>query len=147
MGFGFRERMHGKLHMLAEPLATRDVRLEIEAHMRDVRGGIATVVGRIDADGLASNATVQGTLALRSLHERRIPYDLHFTGLTAGGEHLRLVGEKDLSWLAPIDTLATLPFTIVMGEGTWKEIARGTLRVDVRHDWRSLVRSFRVSPF
>ena len=145
MGVTFRERMHGTFHVLGEPLVEHDIAVEIEAHLRDVRHGRASVVGRIRAEALgASDAPVQGSVGFGSLHERRIPYDLHFTG----GEHLRLVGEKDLSWLAPVETLATLAFSIVRhGEEAWTEIARGTLRFDVRHDWRTLLRSVRLSPF
>ena len=141
MGFSFRERMHGKYHRLSEPLVDHDIALELEAHVRDVRGLVATVTGRIRAEGLAHDEVVQGTLALNALHEQRIPYDLRF------GDHLRLVGEKDLSWLAPLTTFSTLPFSIIKGPTTWTELARGTLVFDVRGDWRALVRSLRVSPF
>jgi hypothetical protein len=141
MGFRFRERMRGKLHFLSEPLVEHDITVEIAAHLRDLRKPIASVTGRITVEKLADNDTVQGTVGLGTLHERRIPYDLHF------GDHLRLVGEKDMRWLAPVETYATLPFTIIEGPDAWKEIARGKLRFDVRHDWRLLVRSLRVSPF
>ena len=150
MGFSFAERMSGSYYLLSEPLLAHAIAVDIEAHVRVLRARTArrglratvtaSVVGRIRAEGLA-DATVQGTLGLHALHERRIPYDLSFT-VEAGP--MRLVGEKDLSWLAPVETLVVLPFTIV---DAWKEIARGTLRFDVRRDWRTLARSFWASPF
>jgi hypothetical protein len=140
VGFAFRERMHGKFHVLGEPLTERAIEVEIEAHLRDVRNAAASVVGRIRAEGLADNEPVRGKLDLHLLRERRIPYDLAF------GDGLRLVGEKELSWLAPVETFETLPFTLIKGPD-WTEIARGALRLDVRRDWRSLLRSLRVAPF
>jgi hypothetical protein len=128
------------------PTVDRAITVDIEAHVRVLRARVATVVGRIRADGLA-NATVQGTLGLHALPERRIPYDLFFT--SDDGRPMRLVGEKDLNWLAPVETLVVLPFTIIdRVEGTtWTEIARGTLRFDVRRDWRWFARSVWASPF
>ncbi len=146
MGFSFAERLSGTYYLLAEPLAPRPIEVDIEAHVRVLRAATASVVGRIRAEGLA-NATVQGTLGLDALHEQRIPYDLFFTA--DDGRPMRLVGEKDLSWFAPVETLVVLPFTIVDNgkNSAWNEIARGTLRFDVRRDWRALARSFWASPF
>jgi hypothetical protein len=141
VGFSFRERMSGTFHLLSEPLVERAISVEIEAHVRNMRMWIASVTGRIRAEGITGDTPVQGTLGLHALHERRIPYALHF------GHDLRLVGEKDLSWLAPVETLVVLPFTIVEGDTNWKETARGTLRFDVHQDLRSLVRSLRVFVF
>jgi hypothetical protein len=148
MGFSFAERMSGSYYLLTEPLVAHPIAVDIEAHVRVLRARTASVVGRIRAEGFA-DATVQGTLGLYALHERRIPYDLSFT---AEAGPMRLVGDKDLSWLAPVETLVVLPFTIVddaagLAQGAWKEIARGTLRFDVRRDWRTLARSFWASPF
>jgi hypothetical protein len=142
VGFSFHERMAGKFHLLGEPLVERDISVEIEAHVRQLRAPIASVTGRIHAPPLAEHEPIQGTLGLHTLRERCIPYDLRF------GSGLRLVGEKDLNWLAPVETLAVLPFSVVTLESeAWKEIARGELRFDVRHDWRAFARSLRVSPF
>ena len=140
MGFVFRERMVGRFHVLGKPLTEHDITVDLEAHVRDLRSRIATIAGRIHAEGLVDDAPVQGKLDLGALHQRRIPYDLAF------GDHLRLAGEKELSWLAPVQTYATLPFSIV-SEADWTELARGALRFDVRRDWRVLLRSLRVSPF
>jgi len=81
-----------------------------------------------------------------ALGAKRIPYDLSFVG--DDGVRYRLRGEKDLSWLAPFETLMVLPFTIGIEGDVWTEIARGTMRThsDMR-SLRAMVRSLRASPF
>jgi hypothetical protein len=138
----FAERMSGKFYLLAEPLKEHAIAFEFEAH---VRGKTASVTGRIRAEGLA-DAPVQGTIDAAAFADRRIPYDLFFSG--NDGTRYRLRGEKDLSWLAPFETLVVLPFTIGRAGDVWTEIARGTMRThaDAR-SLRAMVRSLRASPF
>lgn len=138
----FAERMSGKFYFLSDPLKELPIALDFEAH---VRGKTASVTGRIRAERLA-NAPVQGTIDAAAFADRRIPYDLFFIG--EDGTRYRLRGEKDLSWLAPVETLVALPFTIGREGESWTEIARGTMRThaDVR-SLRAMVRSLRASPF
>ncbi len=141
--FRFTERLAGKMYLLGDPLVERDVSLDIDAHLRKLTTRIAQVTGRIRADGLAANAPLQGTLGLHALHDRRVPYDLAFTD--DQGRSLRLRGEKDLSWLAPVETLVVMHFTIGTSEAhAWREIARGTLRTT--NTASALVRSLRFAP-
>jgi hypothetical protein len=147
--FSFVERLSGSFYRLDDPLVERSIRLDIEAHVRNVRQPLASVTGRIHAEGLA-DAPVQGTIGLQALGDRRIPYDVAFVG--EDGRTYRLRGEKDLSWLAPVETLVVLPFTIATesdgAEAAWLEVARGTMRFDVgRESLRALVRSLRAAPF
>lgn len=144
-GVSFVERMSGTYYRLDDPLREHFIALEVEAHLRNFRTRAATATGHVRAEGFA-DAPVQGTITLRGLTERRIAYDLAFVG--QGGRRYRLRGEKDLSWLAPVETLAVLPFTIGVEDAIWTEIARGTMRFDVSRDnLRALVRSVRASPF
>ncbi|HEY1959644.1 MAG TPA: hypothetical protein VGH28_28740 [Polyangiaceae bacterium] len=145
-GVAYVERLSGTFYRLAEPLREQTIALEIEASLRNLRTRVATATGHLRAEDLAE-APVQGTVTLRGLTERRIAYDLAFVG--RDGRRYRLRGEKDLSWLAPVETLVALPFTIgVDQDGLWTEIARGTMRFDVGRDsLRALVRSVRASPF
>ena len=138
----FAERMSGKLYFLDEPLVEHPITFEFEAH---VRGKNASLTGRIHAEGLA-DSPVQGTIDAAAFAERRIPYDVFFMG--KDGQRYRLRGEKDLSWLAPFETLVVLPFTIGRAGDVWTEIARGTMRThaDAR-SLRAMVRSLRASPF
>ena len=143
-GFSFVERLKGTVYRLDDPLRERAIALDIEAHVRRLR--LASVAGHIRADGLC-DAPVQGTLGLEGLGDRRIPYVLAFAG--SDGRRYRLRGEKDLSWLAPVETLVVLPFSIGTDEGgVWTEVARGTLRAARdKESLRALVRSLRASPF
>jgi hypothetical protein len=134
----FHEKLEGKIYFLDEPLVERDVSLEIEAHLRDFRTRIATVTGRIHAPDLA-DAPVQGTIGLHGIHDRRVPYDLAFVDQQM--RVLRFRGEKDLSWLAPVETLVVLPFTIHENE---REIARGTMRSET--PLGAFARSIRLAP-
>ncbi len=140
--FSFEERMSGTFYMLADPLKERPIALDFEAH---VRNKVASITGRIRAEGLASSP-VQGTIDVGAAGDRRIPYDLAFVG--DDGHRYRIRGEKDLSWLAPFETLVVLPFTIGIEDDVWTEVARGTMRThaDV-HSLRAMVRSLRASPF
>ena len=138
----FAERMSGTYYFLNEPLRELPIALDFEAH---VRKRTASVTGRLRAEGLAT-AAVQGTIDAAAMGEKRIPYDLYFIG--DDGTRYRLRGEKDLSWLAPFETLLVLPFTIGREGAVWTEIARGTMRThaDAR-SIRAMVRSLRASPF
>lgn len=144
--FSFVERLRGTFYLLAEPLRERAVALDVEAHVHRVRTPIATATGHLRAEDFA-DAPVQGTIGLHAIGERRIPYDLSF--VANDGRRHRLRGEKDLSWLAPVETLVVLPFTIGVEEGgVWTEIARGTMRFDPSKDsLRELARSLRGAPF
>jgi len=135
----FAERMTGTMYWLDDPLVERAIAVDIDANVRDLKSRVATVAGRIHADGLVADAPLQGTLSLHALRDRRIPYDLAFVDDRGRALHLR--GEKDLSWLAPIETLVVLPFTIHESE---REIARGTLRFD--RTLRALAKSVRFAP-
>lgn len=143
-GFAFVERLRGSFYRLDEPLVERPIALDLEAHVRRLRMPLATVHGHVRAEGLA-DAPVQGTLGLRALGDRRVPYELAF--VADDGRRCRLRGEKDLSWLAPVETLVVLPFTIGVEEASWVELARGTMRAGTsRASLRELVRSLRASP-
>lgn len=144
-GFSFVERLSGTYYRLDEPLRELTIALDLEAQVRSLRMPIAKATGHLRAEAFA-DAPVQGTVGLHALGDRRIPYDLTF--LASDGRRYRLRGEKDLSWLAPVETLAALPFTIGTDDGAlWTEVARGTMRFDVRKDsLRALARSLRASP-
>jgi len=126
-GFSFVEPLRGTFYRLAEPLKELRIQLQLEAHVRKLRFPVASVTGRIRAEGLADDAPVQGTVGLHAVGDRRIPYDVAFVGEDGRRYHLR--GEKDLSWLAPIHTLVELPFTIGVEEGAWPEV-RGKAAAD-----------------
>jgi len=126
-GFSFVERLRGTYYRLSDPFVELPITLDVEAHVRRLRTHVASANGRIRAVLLA-DAPVQGTLGLRPLTDRRIPYELAFVG--DDGRRYLLRGEKDLSWLAPIETLAVLPFTIGVEEGRPQPEVRGAAAAD-----------------
>jgi hypothetical protein len=161
----FAERMSGKFYFLDEPLKELPIAFDFEAHVRGktfsssrtsaprAPRGLgrlrfapqASVTGRIRAEGFA-DSPVQGTIDAAAFADRRIPYDVFFLG--NDGKRYRLRGEKDLSWLAPFETLVVLPFTIGRAGDVWTEVARGTMRTHADpSSIRAMVRSLRASPF
>ncbi len=146
-GVHFRERMQGKLYLIAEPLREIAISLELEARFH-ARDRAASVTGRVSIDGVATDAPVQGTLGLLSLGVKRLPYDVFF--VTDAGQRWRMRGEKDITYLAPVRSLTVLPVTIyeeAAHEASSREVARGTLQFDWRRDLGSMIRSLRPSLF
>ncbi len=144
-GLHFRERMQGGMYLLAEPLREIGMTIELEARVHAM-DRVASLTGRVSIDGIAEAAPVQGSLGLRALADKRLPYDVYF--LTDAGERWRMRGEKDITYLALLRSLTTLPVTIyeeAEHAARSREIARGTFRFDWRRDLGSMVRSLRPS--
>jgi len=104
----------------------------------------ARVVGvPVDAEGLATKQALEGTLAFRLLDERRLPYRFQFVG--DDGKDYELSGQKEWSGLAPIESMTLLPASLYDADGA--ELARATLRFDLRSDLASWMKSFRIHLF
>jgi hypothetical protein len=58
------------------------------------------------------------------------------------GQRYELNGQREWSALAPIDSMTILPASVFDDRG--EEVARATLRFDMRADWASWMRSFRL---
>jgi hypothetical protein len=146
-GFSFRETMSGSYFMLDAPTDERAIAFTIEARARDVarfaRDKTWGVRGTIDAEKLASGADVDGTLAFKLIDERRLPYRLSFRG--DDGKRYELSGQKEWTGLQPIGSMTVLPASVYDESG--EEIARATLRFDLRSDWGRWLRSFRIHLF
>lgn len=144
LGFSFRERMSGSYWLLASPTDERAIALSIEAAASDLRTFARDktwrVTGTIDAERLASARPLQGKIAFRLFDERRISHHLRFVG--EDGALYRLMGQLEFRGLSPIDSLTLLPASLCDDEG--EEVGRATLRFDLRADWASWVKSFRV---
>jgi len=146
-GLHFRERMQGRLYLLAEPLKEISATLDLEARIH-ARDRSASVTGRVTIEGIATDAPVQGTLGLLALGDKRLPYDVFF--VTDAGARWRMRGEKDITYLAPVTSLTVLPVTVYEepADGSEaREVARGTLQFDWRRDLGSMLRSLRPSLF
>jgi hypothetical protein len=136
--------MSGNYWRLDAPTDERAIAFTIEAYARSLvefaRNKTWQIRGTIDAEGLASGRELEGSVSLKLVSERRVPYRLSFVG----DDRLRyeLIGQKEWSGLAPIDSLTILPASLFDASGA--EIGRATLRFDTRADWASWMRSFRL---
>ena len=83
---------------------------------------------------------MRGTLGLKLLDERRLPYDFSFTA--NDGRDYRFHGQKDVTVIALHDTMTTLPASLYDASGA--EIGRAVLRFDVRSDLRSFLKSWKL---
>jgi hypothetical protein len=144
LGFSFRQTWTGSYWRLDAPTEEGAIAFTIVAEANDVRAFTRDktwrITGTIDADRLASAQRLTGTLALRPLDGRRIAYRFAFRG--DDGRRYELGGQEEWSRMAPIESLTLLPASVYDDRGD--EIARATLRFDLRSDWARWLRSFRV---
>ncbi len=143
-GLSFRETMHGTLWRLDAPTDERAVDVELEMRARDL-GTVAfdrtlKVDGTLHVERLADHVPCEGTVALRVRAGGRVPYRIRFRG--DDGQDYELSGEKEWLPFAPVESITTLPASLYDARG--REIARATLRFDLRHEWWHLLRSIRV---
>jgi hypothetical protein len=144
LGFSFRESLRGNYWRLDAPTEERAIAFTIEARARDLRqfarDRMWRLNGRIDAEGLATRRPVEGTLGFKLIDEQRLPYRLRFQG--DDGRAYELSGQKEWLGVAPIASMTTLPASLYDDKN--EEIARATLRFDLRADWGRWMKSFRV---
>jgi hypothetical protein len=144
LGMSFREALSGSFWWLDTPTVECAIAVSFEAHARDLgeflRDQTWSVAGTIDAERLATGRAIEGTVGLRLIKERRLPYRFTFRG--DDGRRYELSGQKEWSGLAPVESLALLPASLYDDRG--EEVARATMRFDVRADWWKCMRSFRL---
>jgi hypothetical protein len=143
-GFSFRQTLSGSYWRLAAPTEEGAITFTIAAVANDVRAFARhktwRITGTIDAERLASAQDLVGTLAFRPLDGRRVAY--HFTFRGDDGRRYELSGQEEWSRISPIASLTLLPASVYDEHG--EEIARATLRFDLRSDWAKWIKSFRV---
>ena len=145
MGFEFAETMSGTVEWDAEPGAKHPFKFEIRAHAASTRehfaNGRASIHGIISAPPRATSADVEGTIVIRPLGQRIIRYELAF--VADDGKRYEMVGQKDISWLSPIESFTTLPAEIL--DEDHRRVATCLTRFDYRNDLWSFLRSFRAA--
>jgi hypothetical protein len=141
LGISFREWLTGSYWTLAAPTDERALDVALEASPSGAAHDLGwRLTGTVDAEHLATRQPLDGSVTLRLLDERRVPYRLAFTG--DDGKRYELSGQKEWTALMPLDSL-TLLSTGLYDEGG-EEIGRATLRFDMRADWARWLRSLRV---
>jgi hypothetical protein len=144
LGASFRQTMSGTYWLLDAPTDERAISVTIEAFVDDLRGFLRDmkwrVRGTIDAERLASGCELEGAVAFRFVDEQRVSFLFAFIG--DDGRRYELSGEKEWSGLAPFESIALLPATLYDERGD--ELARATLRFDLRSGWARLMKSARL---
>jgi hypothetical protein len=136
--------MSGSYWLLDSPTDERALNVTFKASTRDlsefVRKRTWLLEGTIEAERLASQREIEGTLIFALLDERRIPYRIAFRG--DDGQRYELTGQKEWSGFAPVESMTLLPATLLDERGA--ELGRATLRFDLRADWADWMKSFRL---
>lgn len=144
LGFSFEERMSGSYHLLASQLDERAIAFTLTARVAGarqfLRDKLARIQGEVNVEGFADASPLAGTLALKLLDERRLTYD--FTFPANDGKTYRFHGQKDVTLIALIDTMTTLPASLYDAAG--REVARAVLRFDTRGELATFLRSWRM---
>jgi hypothetical protein len=140
----FREKMSGSYWRLDAPTDERALSLSFEARVRNLtelaKTRTWTLTGTIDVEGLARQRELEGTLRFALLDERRVPYRFVFRG--DDGRRYELSGQKEWTGLAPVSSMTLLPATLL--DERDEELARATLRFDLRADGIEWLKSFRL---
>jgi hypothetical protein len=143
-GFSFEEWLSGSYWRLDAPTEERAIELHLLASADDVADFARTrtwrVEGTVNAEGLSHGAETEGVIVLKLVDERRVLYRLGFRG--DDGRSYELSGQKEWSGLAPFDSMTLLAASLYDEGG--EEIARATLRFDLRSDAVRWLKSFRI---
>ena len=143
MGFEFAETMSGTIEWDAEPGKRHPFKFEIRAHAPSTRAhmqdGRANIRGIIYAPPCADAADVEGVITIRPLGQRIIRYELAFTG--DDGKRYELVGQKDIRWTRPVETLTTLPAEII--DEDHRRVGTCLTTFDYKRDFWSFLRSWK----
>jgi hypothetical protein len=143
MGFQFAETMAGTVEWVAEPGKKYPFRFDVTARaastFKHLSTGKATLRGVVHAPPLAEAADAEGTITIRPIGQRIIRYELAFTG--DDGKRYEVIGQKDISWLRPLETFTRLPAEIV--DDSHRRVGACETRFDLKGDGWSFVRSFR----
>ena len=147
LGFELAESFSGSYYRLEEPLRDHPMRivlrLGVSGMRRFLRERRVEAAGTVYADRLAERepggVPIHGSLTMKLFDEKRIPYDLSFEA--DDGRIVRLRGQRDFFVHDAVDSLTILPASLYDDAGL--EMARATLRFDLRTDLGALVKSFR----
>jgi hypothetical protein len=141
-GIGFAETMCGTWTRV-EDGRERPFRFSVDVRTgplgRFRRTSVAEMAGIVNAEGLATERPLRGTLEMRPFLGRLLRYEFDFDG--DDGRPYRFAGQKDIRWLDPLRTWTELPAEICDGSG--RCIGRARTRFDLRKDAFSFMRSWR----
>jgi hypothetical protein len=153
-GLAFSEKMSGQYWRLDAPTEVLAIALTVNARAPDLaelaRERTFPVTGVIDAQGLASERPLLGTVAFRFIQQGRVHYRLAFEG--DDGRRYELAGLKEWSPLAPFESLTRVAASLCdvshasdASDASPEEVARATLAFDLRKGGWDWLRSVRLS--
>jgi hypothetical protein len=135
--------MSGTCEWIAEPGKRHPFRFDVTAHADSTRDhmktGLASLRGTVLAPPKARAAPAEGTITIRPLGQRIIRYELVFTG--DDGQRYEVVGQKDISFLRPLESFTRLPAEIL--DDHHQKVGTCLTSFDLRRDWWKFLRSFR----
>ncbi|MDB4943391.1 MAG: hypothetical protein JWP97_2925 [Labilithrix sp.] len=152
MGLGFQlaESLSGSYYRLDDSLTDHAIRVSLRLGVnglrRFVRERKLEARGTVFAEKLAARegdgVPLEGTLTMKLFDEKRVPYDLSFTG--DDGLVYRLRGQRDFFVHDAVDSLTMLPASLFVVQETGdREVGRALLRFDPKTELGPLVKSFR----
>lgn len=155
-GLRFHESLRGGFYFLDAPTDERAIDVDLEIRLdglrRFAKERTGTIVGKVTVEDFV-DTEVEGRIGLAVVNQRRLPYEMDFVGPRRGGDAsdripYRLVGEKYMGLLDAAENVTYLPMSLYEVTGDPKkplgrEIARATLRFDVRGDLRRTLKSLR----
>lgn len=128
-GFSFDETMSGPItlegHSHPQHMEFR-IHAEVPSLGSFLSDGRTHIAGTVSIPGVADSAALQGSLWIWP-HKRILRYDFSFTA--NDGSPCRFAGQKDVSPLAPVETMTTLPSYLYDAHG--REIGQAEVRFDL----------------
>ena len=142
-GLTFEEAMSGTYTMTGREGAPRGFSFRGKARTAGVvehlQGGLATLEGTLDMEDFADDVPIRGTLEIAPLGKRLLRYEFAFSG--NDGAAYQFVGEKNLQLGRLLSSWTTLLGHVHDAAG--REIARATVRFDLKADLLPFLASFR----
>jgi hypothetical protein len=145
VGFEFEEVMSGTYTRTGKADETGEIRFQGRARADDVvkhlKDGMTALEGTLDMERFADDVPIRGTIEIRPLLGKIIRYDFAFTA--NDGKPYRFQGQKDIRLEAIQDSMTTLAGGVFDAQGS--EIARATLRFDVKADFLPFLVSWKAA--
>ena len=144
VGFEFHETMSGSYVREDEPERQRRLSFTMRAHAPSLRRFLSrrevTIEGTVNAEGLATDQPLSGTMGLDLLVTGRLPYAFDF--VSDDGDRYRFAGQKIVRATRLRQTMTTLPAALF--DESNRLVARGELFFDLTGELGKFLRSWRL---
>jgi hypothetical protein len=119
LGFQFTETMSGKFQRDgAERRLSFQCTARAESVWQFLHDHKVAIDGFVEAEGLAANRALAGTIVIDPIGQRIIRYEFDFTG--DDGKPYRFLGQKDITPAHPVESMTSLHGQLTGPDGqTW----------------------------